>query len=884
MGAGATAGAGGEAYTRRTAMNFACTRMGEVRAQSGDNEQVGTRTAFDLDARRTGELHTALYEIAELSASGLDLGRMLSRMHAVLARLMYAPNLLIALYDAPSATLRFVYFADSQDALVPDPAQAIPIDTLPNSLTLAVIREGRPLMGPSVELVRELGIVVDPGNGPSSEHWLGVPVLAGGEVRGAVVVQSYQPDIRYSEADRDLLGYVAHHIFTALLRRQAHEELERRVEQRTRELALSNRHLQREVAERKRSERLQAALFRIADLASSELAVGDMLARVHAVVGSLMYAENFFIVLYERERDTLRYVYFADSRDEEIPDPEEEIAAALMEDSLTVALLRHGRPLLGSSREIHARLGRRRDQHNPAFGPLSEHWLGVPMTLDGEVRGAVVVQSYDPQIRFSESDRDLLGYVAHHILTALLRHQARAELERRVEQRTRELAEAVSELRGQVRERERVESRLKHEILHDGLTGLPNRTSLLDSLQRALRRAQTEPDFRFAVLFLDLDRFKIVNDSVGHLIGDEMLKEAGNRLAGCVRAPDLVARLGGDEFAVLLEQFEDQADVERVARRVLAAMRQPMHLAGKEVFTSTSIGVALSHPRYRSAEELLRDADVAMYRAKERGRQRFEMFDEALHREALRLLDLEGDLRRAVLRGEFEPHYQSIVRLEDGVAVGHEALLRWHHPERGLLLPADFIDVARENGLAEQIDWQIFEQACADAARLGRSDRYVAINVGARHFRSPDIAAALLDLIARHRLGTGQLRLELTEDALLENPDQVCETLRTLREAGVHVALDDFGTGYSSLGYLHRFPFQTLKIDRSFVTDLGSARHGASEAVVRTVLALADALRLEVVAEGVETERQRDCLLALGCRIGQGFLFDQPAAAARLSA
>jgi predicted signal transduction protein with EAL and GGDEF domain len=338
----------------------------------------------------------------------------------------------------------------------------------------------------------------------------------------------------------------------------------------------------------------------------------------------------------------------------------------------------------------------------------------------------------------------------------------------------------------------------------------------------------------------------------------------------------MVARLGGDEFAILLENIRGLEDACHVAQRVIRSLSEPMRIVGKELFTSASIGIAISHERYGSAEELLRDADVAMYRAKARGRHRFEIFDERLHQEALRLLDLEGDLRRAILRSEFEPHFQSIVTLEDQRVVGCEALLRWRHPERGLLMPADFLSVAEESGSAEQIDWQMFEKTCREIPRLTAGGGYVTLNVSARHFRAPDLAGQLLTMMAAYGVDPQAVRIEVTEGALLENPDQVRETLFALRQAGVLAALDDFGTGYSSLSYLHRFPLHALKIDRSFVADLEAGRAGGSAAVVRAVLALAATLGMEVVAEGIETSDQRACLLELGCRIGQGFLFAHP--------
>lgn len=816
---------------------------------------------------KTARLQSALYAIANLASSELDVQDMLHRVHTIVGELIYARNFYIALHNAERHCLRFIYFADANDPRTVDPDQEYPFEQIRNSLTLAVIRHARPALGSPTRLRAEFGLESEAIYGPDSVDWLGVPMIANGEVRGAVVVQSYDQAGRYSEEDRALLSFVAQHILTALIRKQAHEELERQVQQRTRELTL-------EVSERQRGEKLQSALYRIADLASSDLVMSEMLRRIHIVIGELMYARNFYIALYNAERDTRRFIYFADVVDPRSIDPQDEIPAAQLSNSLTMAVIRQGRPLMGAPAQLSAELGMTVDAN---LGPESLDWLGVPMIADGQVRGAVVVQSYDQPSRYSIEERVLLGFVAQHILTALERKQAQSELEDRVGERTRELADAVHELRAQICERERAEQRLVYETLHDTLTQLPNRSFFHDALERALGRYRRDPQRRFAVLFLDMDRFKVINDSVGHLVGDEMLKEAGRRLAACVRSPDVVARLGGDEFALLLEDFPSHESACLTAQRVIDTLSEPMLIAGKELYSSASVGIAFCHERYCNAEELLRDADVAMYRAKARGRHQFEVFDERLHQQALQLLDLENDLRRAIQRSEFEPHFQPIVRLHDRQVVGYEALLRWRHPQRGLLLPQDFLVAAEESGSIEQIDWQMFDKTCRLIPLLGNRRGYVTINVAPRHFRSSRLAQQMLDLLAAHHLSAHELRLELTEGALIDNPDQVLATLGELREAGVLAALDDFGTGYSSLSYLHRFPLHTLKIDRSFVSALQrETAGGGSAAVVRAVLALATTLGMEVVAEGIETSEQFDYLVEIGCKQGQGFLFSRP--------
>ena len=434
----------------------------------------------------------------------------------------------------------------------------------------------------------------------------------------------------------------------------------------------------------------------------------------------------------------------------------------------------------------------------------------------------------------------------------------------------------------------REEARLLHDALHDPLTGLPNRALFLDRLERVSERGRRHNQSRYAVLFLDLDRFKVVNDGLGHLVGDELLKVIARRLLLCVRQEDTVARLGGDEFGILLSEPRDLADATRVAERVNASLLQPVHIGENEVFTSVSVGVALSQPGYTDPDEILRDADAAMYRAKSAGGMRYEVEGGALHTEAVQRLRMETELRRSMDRGELRLEYQPIVELLPGAGLGasrltgFEALVRWQHPERGLLMPGEFLPLAEETGIILALDWWVLSQACEDAARWGDAlgapggptPMTISVNLSGKHFWHEDFIARLDRVLAATGARPEHLKLEITESAVMRDADAATRVLAEVRRRGIGLAIDDFGTGYSSLTYLQRFPVDAVKIDRSFVEGIGNGARNTE--LVRSILALARALGLEAVAEGVETTDELRELTRMGCGLAQGYLFSHP--------
>jgi diguanylate cyclase (GGDEF)-like protein len=430
-----------------------------------------------------------------------------------------------------------------------------------------------------------------------------------------------------------------------------------------------------------------------------------------------------------------------------------------------------------------------------------------------------------------------------------------------------------------VTDRKRAEEQLIRNAFYDRLTGLPNRTLFMDRLGQALLRKRRQSNYLFAVLFLDLDHFKMVNDSLGHLTGDLLLVHVGKRLKESVRADDTVARFGGDEFAILLDNLQDPGDVTRVAEEIRRQLMLPVQIEGHEVFSNCSIGIALGNNAYPGCEEILRDADTAMYRAKDLGRGRFEIFDIEMHARVVERLQLETDLRRAIERDEFDLCYQPIVSLETGRMTGLEALLRWKHPARGLLTPSQFIHVAEETGMIIPLGWwvlrtagrqmNLWHQKSRKAAGLGLS-----VNLSARQFLQKDLAERVAVILQETGLDPATLHLEITESALMESGETINTTLSRLKSMDMRLHIDDFGTGYSSLSYLHRFSIDMLKIDRSFIQRmLFGSEH---REIVRTIVALGKALRIPVTAEGVETESQYEELRVLGCDYGQGYLFGHP--------
>ncbi len=526
----------------------------------------------------------------------------------------------------------------------------------------------------------------------------------------------------------------------------------------------------------------------------------------------------------------------------------------------------------------------------------------APIVVHQELWGLLCFDCCRFPRRWLDGEVSLLKLGADSIGGSILRQHAsrtleqiNTELESRVVERTAALMAANEQLRLEIAVKEQLAEQLRYNAFHDSLTGLPNRALFLERLAAAFQEYARDRRRTFCVLFLDVDRFKTINDSHGHGIGDRLLLEIAARLRACTPARALVARLGGDEFAILLQEDCNLEIAKSVANAIQTTLTQSYHIQQRDIFTSVSIGIACSSPAYAQPEDILRAADIVMYQAKEAGRSRYEVFDATTHHRVIALHHLEHDLHRAAnglaedsdcwyRAPQFFVYYQPIVSLQNGEICGFEALMRWHHPERGIISPDAFIPLAEETGAIVPLGHWVLHEVCQQMGRwqqqfCQQQALFVSVNVSARQFSHPDPIGTIDALLHRYGLEGRHLKIELTERSLMTDEANVARILQQFKIRNVQIGIDDFGTGYSSLSYLHQLPIDVLKIDRSFISQYETATHSGME-IVRTILSLSQALALETVAEGIETTAQAIALQQMGCQFGQGYLFSPPVDAA----
>ncbi len=846
-----------QAITTQEAEQLILAKEASIADLSGNVDFLERKNA-DLQAR-----YTALFKLNQLSQDCDDLESFYPQVHSTIASLMTAKNFFIVLYDQTFETLEFVYFLDEKDE---KPVGIIDYQDYEGSFTNLVIESKQPLLlTPELEkqLFEHYKIKQF---GSRGTDWLGVPLLQNGLVIGTITIQSYDEKIRYNDSDLNLLTFAAQHVVGAMVRLQDQQRLKNAVNARTKELMA-------QIREREKSELLQESLYRISELTTDiELDIDTFYSKVHNIIGQLINAKNFYIAKYEKDTDTLRFSYYVDEKSSSLA---KDFKPRKLSNRYSEIVLRRRETVLLSYQEMMA-LHLEGETKKPQDDIHS--WLGVPLIYSGQLLGVMVLQSYYYKTTYNQQDAELLNFVSNHVSAAIKRREL-ADFERR----SHELLEQQVKLRtlaleDEITHRKQAEKLLKHTAAHDSLTGLPNRTVFLDLLNHAIACAKRKDDFSFAVLFLDLDRFKVVNDSLGHHAGDVLLKIIARELLAIVRKVDTVARLGGDEFVILIEDLQSNDEAFEVAERITTFLQQPFTIDNQLVYTGTSIGISFSNKRYTDADTMLRDADTAMYHAKDNGRGRYEIFDDSMHQKVQNALSLEADIREAIAWQEFIPYFQPIIKLDDQKLKGFEALARWQSTKRGFVYPNDFIPLAEETDLIKEIDIQIIEKSCQQLKRwheeLGCDDLYVSCNLFSKQFFSNSLPQDIERVLKKTGLAPHHLRVELTERALLENADIVLTNMQALKNMGVKILLDDFGTGYSSLGYLHRFPIDVLKIDRSFISNVDE--HNNHRAIIRTIVDLAHNLQMSTVGEGIESCADAELLQQMDCVYGQGYYFAKP--------
>ncbi len=817
-------------------------------------QRLGIRLQTDTLARAQNT-QRVLYEITYLASSTRDRSVFLVGVHQLLAGLIDAENFYLALYDSHTHKIDYPYYVDIIDVDALESENYEYLDPSHLSLTGQVLTSGQPL------LIDAAGILAAQAEGrfycvgDRPEYWMGAPLKnASDEVFGMLAMQVYDVSRTYSAEDRALFLVVARHVAMALDRLLHREDLEQTVMRRTLELSAVNDALRQEVSDRERAEHLQSALFQIAELSSQPGDMTEFFQTLHGIVGDLLFAENFYIALFDDATSEVTFPYYVDERQKTCPLPRRGNRG------LTEYVIRQRRPCLIDFDDADRLASRGEIEIDESVRSCS--WLGIPL-FDGDgVRGVLAVQSYTSAVRYTQRDQELLTFVSRHIDTALSRrtaaeaiHAANLKLEARVLNRTRELDHA--------------NAKLLHENSHDALTGLPNRTYLQQRLNLAWMRFDREGG-HLAVMFIDLDRFKMVNDSLGHHFGDLLLMQAAHRLRGCLREADMLARLGGDEFAVLAPEAPMEV-VTEIAERILLAFDRPFFINGHEVFSSCSIGIVSADSQFHlEPADLLRDADAAMYRVKSAGRDSYAVFNQEVRREVSDQMEREGALRNALKRtDELLPYFQPIVSVETGELLALEALIRWRQPNGRVIAPGEFLPEVEGLRLIGRLDLYMLTSV---AVILSQPEHAhwppVHVNCSSYSMTRPDFARDVLALLGQHGVEPSRICLELTEGALVAEPAIARLTMQQLADNGMSVVLDDFGAGFSSLSYVHQYRFSGLKIDKSFILELTTSAR--SRAIVRAIVRMAESLDLSVVAEGVEDEETLVLLREMGAGQAQG--------------
>lgn len=814
----------------------------------------------------------ALLKLSELASTLTDMAQFYPQIHQLVNQHLAADNFFVVLLDPPTGRFQLEYYADEKDCL--DASDLDPAD-FARGMTGYVCRTGQPLLCDAARFRQLIASGDIEAQGTPSHHWLGVPLRRGQLVIGVMAVQLYEEGRLYTQHDVDLLTEIAVHTVTAIDRVKSRELLEQTVRERTRQLQNTNQSLQREIRERSNAEKLQAALYKISELTATELDMAAFYRQVHQILSSLMPAENCYIALLDESGKSLSFPFYVDQYCP--PATERPLRKGFTEYVLRVGEARLINKELSDLLVAQGEVIRLVPDNAGSPLPHSTSWLGAPLLIEQQALGVIAVQSYHQDYIYGDNELNILRFVSQHIAVAIQRrlnfeqqklHQE--DLERKIFERTRELRQTNLFLRLQVEERKKAEEKLFHEANHDALTGLANRQMFMLQLKQKFALRNREANLKFALLFIDLDRFKLINDTLGHHAGDAFLIEISKRLLLTVREHDLVARLGGDEFVVLLTQLQQAADAEDVADRIIEAVRQPMELQGQSLYSGASIGIAHYDASYANADGMLRDADAAMYQAKALGRNRFVIFTESMRQQLLQELSLEQALHQAVAEQQFSVAYDPIICSEKHHTLGYAARMQWQHPELGL--QQDFCQQAAQAGVLPQIELQLLQQIL-DLLSSRSQPTVICLPLCVQHLTHPQHFDRLYKLLSSKPQLLHRLSLGFAEFELIKLSNTALSYLHNLKRLGVRLTLENFGADMMPLGLVTGYPFDFVRLEACFCRSL--LRQNQKRQLLDLLITLAQNYKFRIIADGIDDHAVRELLVEAGCCYLQGELVRQ---------
>lgn len=823
--------------------------------------------------KRADSIQKALLEISNAALNASSLEEFYGFLHQQLKNVIAADNFYIATFNPATAQFAVPFFADEKDS---HPSELYPgedlNELLNKGLTGYVFRTRQSLLADNDTYQRLLtqGDVI--GLGSDCHQWLGVPILSNDVATGVLAVQSYDESIIYSHAEEELLGFISQHISGVLDRLKQREQLERAIAQRTQELSDAYDKLKAEVADRRKAEALQKSLYEIANLAAAKLDDSAFYQQIHRVLNHLLPATNCYIALVDEDKQSISFPFYVSQQGTSYPQPRSH------QDGLTEYLLSQHRPVMLNQTDIRKLIdeGKLYNQ-SPRLNRTEQihQWIGVPLFIQGKVMGALAIYSFNTHHSFAPGDMELLTFVSQHIATAIerklsaqsLRH-SHAQLEDMVQARTRQLAKTNQELEKEIQQRKKVEQQLTYDAKHDGLTGLPNRMMFMERLGQACKHLRRHTQDKFAVLFIDLDRFKLINDTLGHLEGDRFLVQTAKRLKTCIRDCDTLGRIGGDEFVILLDSINSNKDINDICERVLNELARPYDLNGQQFRSGGSIGVALATPQDTS-ESILTHADNAMYQAKAKGKGCFVVYNPRSPGHKVAESGLGEELRQAMGTLAIGLQYLPIYDLSKVKLIALEARPYWQHPSLGKIHQDRLNDIAEHAHLRLELDLltlQMLAQEYPQLARIYHNPR-IQLTLSSLHGKQKHSLRQLKKQLKSPQLPAEKLWLFFHEKAMVQDTENHINLFDTLSKIKANLGLYAYGTSYSSLSSLSFMPVSALKLDPSFAAHLDSPHHYK---LAKASALAASVLGLDVYATGIKDTEAHRQFIEMGVLKGQG--------------